>query len=172
MTRLWQSLFSSLDVWPASDPQPRLGKKAEDGHWRVHIPGWAQPLVGSAGRSLSCQCQGISNFLENATLEDVWLTFSPQHTITKEPQLLSLGSDVNTCWQTAVNSFCLVRTDVGMHFWDIFFMFPSLYSPTMPYTATAEKPAFSQLLVFFSMLSFQRNYLGHWSHQLIVKYYK
>lgn len=34
MARLWSSLASSLDVWPASDPEPGLGRKAEGGqHW-------------------------------------------------------------------------------------------------------------------------------------------
>lgn len=41
---LWPSLALSPDVWPASDPEPGLGGKAEGGQERVGSPGWAPPL--------------------------------------------------------------------------------------------------------------------------------
>lgn len=44
MAWLWPSLGTSPDVWPASDPEPGPGRKAEGGQERVCIHGWAPPL--------------------------------------------------------------------------------------------------------------------------------
>lgn len=44
MAWLRPSLALSPDVWPASDPEPGLGRKAEGGQERVGSPGWAPPL--------------------------------------------------------------------------------------------------------------------------------
>lgn len=44
MARLWPSLALSPDVWPASDPEPGLGRKAGGGQERIGNPGWATLL--------------------------------------------------------------------------------------------------------------------------------
>lgn len=60
MAWLWPSLGTSPDVWPASDPEPGLGRKAEGGQERVCIHGWAPPLRASLmGRQPSAWYVGM-----------------------------------------------------------------------------------------------------------------
>lgn len=171
----WPSLPLSPDVWPVSDPEPGLGRKAEGGQQWVHNPGWAAPL-GLAAISLVCRyadrrCsyrhQGILNWLEQKNMQQEWPSCSPlshysQPSSTHHSSILTV--DTANWAEAAVNEFCLVwpnLTAFCVHVSSFLERAPSSHNALQCYQwETSIFPAFSQTPAIFPCSPFRKPIWG------------
>lgn len=171
MAQLWPPLLPSLDVWPASDPQPGLGRKAGGGQWSPH------PWVGSTTWASLIGGQPSAWY--------VGMQGAPSHAnvggfkIDRSRRLWNkCGHPLHPCalgyhWTTDLDfpvanlkkwissaQSGLMSVISGAFFHVSFFSERSHPYPTMLCTVTTEKSALSQPLVFFPCSPFREPIWG------------